>query len=363
MDALSLYSADYSTARKRFRQASARFGLQLQSHPIDERGPSGEELSIDVALSPGRSSDALLVLSSGIHGVEGFFGSAVQLAVLEHLYGQSGSLPPIRLLLLHGLNPFGFAWLRRFNEENVDLNRNFPLEGEAFKGSPPGYAALDGLLNPKRPPSAWEPFTAKALLTIARHGMRALKQAVAGGQYDFPKGLFFGGSRPSRTHELLTAHFEGWLGESREVVHLDFHTGLGAWASFKLFIHHPLRDGQRAKLIGWYGADAFETRDSPGIAFDPRGDFGRWCAARNPRRDYLFATAEFGTYSPIRVIAGLRAENQAHHWGKPGDRRTVRAKKRLKELFCPASRHWRSRVLEQSCRLVREAVDGLAAQR
>ena len=105
MDAASLYSPDYPTARKRFRQASARLGLQLQSHLIDQRGPKGEELTIDVALSPVRSSDPLLVVSSGIHGVEGFFGSAVQLSVLEQLFGQPGSLPPIRLLLVHGLNP------------------------------------------------------------------------------------------------------------------------------------------------------------------------------------------------------------------------------------------------------------------
>ncbi len=363
MDAASLYSPDYSTARKRFRQASARFGLQLQSHLIDQRGPNGEELTIDVAVSPGRPSAPLLVVSSGIHGVEGFFGSAVQLSVLEQLFGQPDSLPPIRLLFLHGLNPFGFAWLRRVNEENVDVNRNFLLGGEAFKGSPPGYAALDGLLNPRKPPSVWEPFTAKALLTIARHGMQSLKQAVASGQYDFPKGLFFGGSRPSRTHELLDAHFEQWLGESRDVVHLDFHTGLGAWASFRLLIHSPLLDEQRARLTNWFGADSFETGDSQGIAYHSRGDFGKWCVARDPQRGYLFATAEFGTYGPVRVIAGLRAENQAHHWGKPEDRGTTRAKERLKELFCPSSRHWRSRVLEQGSRLVRRAVDGLAAER
>ena len=108
----------------------------------------------------------------------------------------------------------------------------------------------------------------------------------------------------------------------------------------------------------WFGADSFEKCDSRGIAYETRGDFGRWCVAHEPQRDYLFVTAEFGTYSPIRVVAGLRAENQAHHWGKPGDRSAVRAKERLKELFCPASKKWRIRVLEKSCRLVRRAVDG-----
>ncbi len=28
-------------------------------------------------------------------------------------------------LLIHALNPYGFAWTRRVTEDNVDLNRNF----------------------------------------------------------------------------------------------------------------------------------------------------------------------------------------------------------------------------------------------
>ena len=36
------------------------------------------------------------------------------------------ALPPRSArYFIHALNPFGFAWLRRVNEDNVDLNRNF----------------------------------------------------------------------------------------------------------------------------------------------------------------------------------------------------------------------------------------------
>ena len=55
---------------------------------------------------------------------------------------------------------------------------------------------------------------------------------------------------------------------------------------------------------------------------------------------------EKGAYSSIRVIGGLRAENQAYHWGKPTDASTRRAKQRLMELFCPASTVWRQQVLD-----------------
>ena len=56
--------------------------------------------------------------------------------------------PPLRCVLLHALNPFGFAWRRRVNEDNVDLNRNFLLDDEGYVGCPDGYAHLDPLLLP-----------------------------------------------------------------------------------------------------------------------------------------------------------------------------------------------------------------------
>ncbi len=182
------FSSDYSTARSRFRQAAIRLGWAMEDHSIGQTGPNGEDLTIDVASSGNDNPEQTLVVSSGVHGVEGFFGSAVQLALLEH-WAVHGA-PSVRCVFLHGLNPYGFAWLRRFDEDNVDPNRNFLLAGEPYQGAPPGYAELDDLLNPRRPPSRWESFLIKALPAITRHGIPALKQSVAAGQYEFSKGPF-----------------------------------------------------------------------------------------------------------------------------------------------------------------------------
>ncbi len=356
------FSPDFVTARQRFREATARLGWELETHRIKASGPTGEDLTIDVALSPSHVSDKALVVSSGVHGVEGFFGSAVQLGLLERWAIAPQEIPTTRCLFLHALNPFGFAWLRRCDENNVDPNRNFLLPGEVYQGSPPGYVNLDALLNRKRPPSAWEPFALKALLAITRHGMPRLKQAIAAGQYEFPQGVFYGGAAPSRMHELLEQNLARWLHGAREVVHFDFHTGLGAWATCKLLLDYQPTDAQRDRLTNWFGAASLEACDAEGIAYNARGGIGQWCVARSPARDYLFVCAEFGTYGPIQVLGGLRAENQAHHWGKPGDSSTWRAKQRLKELFCPASPEWRQRAAEHSFRLVNKVVDGMSSQ-
>jgi len=352
------FSPDYATARHRFRQAASRAGWSLEAHPIGVAGPTGDELTVDVACSPIQDTDKSLVVSSGLHGVEGFLGSAVQIELLEEWDSRSAS--PVRCVFLHGLNPYGFAWIRRVDEHNVDPNRNFLLPQERYEGSPEGSAGLDGLLNPQCPPSWREPFALKALWAVARHGMPALRQAAAAGQYDFPRGLFFGGTGPSRTHQLLGENLERWLRGSRDVVHLDFHTGLGPKGTCKLMIDYPLSTRQRKRLTDWFGTDSFEESESGNTAYNVRGGLGRWCVARNLAPDYLFAFAEFGTYGLMQVLAGLRAENQAQHWGTPTAASTVRAKHRLRELFCPSAEAWRLQVLDHSFDLVARAVRGLA---
>jgi hypothetical protein len=269
-------------------------------------------------------------------------------------------MPTVRCVFLHALNPFGFAWRRRVNEGNVDLNRNMLREGETYRGCPSGYGRLDALLNPPRPPSALEPVTLKLMCAIARYGMPALKEAVASGQYDYPMGVFYGGGRPTATNDVLAAHFDRWLGDARSVAHLDFHTGLGKWATYKLLIDHALTEARRERLGRWFGSDSFECVEDSQTAYPVRGSFGAWCVSRQMTRDYTFAAAEFGTATPLRVLRGLRAENQAHHWGQEGGTATERTKPALVELFCPSSVQWRTRVLAQGAEIVRRAVEGLS---
>ena len=255
-------------------------------------------------------------------------------------------------MFIHALNPYGFAWIRRVDEHNVDPNRNFLLEGERFGGAHQRYAQLDPFLNPRRPSSLWQPFTLEALPLIVRYGMPALRQAIAGGQYDYPRGLFFGGTGPSQMHRLLDLHLPRWLQDSASVVHFDVHTGLGARGTYKLLIDYPLNDHQRRRLTDWFGSDSFRTAESSRSAYTAKGGFGRWCVARGFAADYLFAYAEFGTYPPIQMLAGLRAENQAHHWGTPDSPEARRTKERLEELFCPADQRWRSQAIEHGVGLV-----------
>ena len=366
------FSEGYYTARSRFLDAAAAIQWATESIPIAASGPAGEPLFIDVARSDATASplhpgaDPTLLVTSGVHGVEGFFGSAVQLAALQRFARQP--LPErIRMVFVHSVNPYGFAWLRRVNEANLDPNRNFLLPGETYGGAPPLYPKLDSLLNPKRPPSRFDPFLLRAIGCIARHGMPALQQAIAAGQYVFPQGLFYGGKQRSRSAEIFEQHWADWIAGSRWFMHLDFHTGLGKRGLYKLLADHEFSSDEQAFLQTCFGTEAIEQENDSGQArhYRPRGSLGLWGHHHASAEHYLYLCAEFGTYGPLSVLRGLRAENQSHHWtrstdaGVPPHPDTCPSKQRLKELFCPADPTWRKQSLQQADQLISRAIAGL----
>jgi hypothetical protein len=358
--AATAFPPDYASARDRFRAAAKRLSWALDAYPIPGTGPAGEDLTIDAAVSPDADAERVLVVSSGLHGAEGPFGSAVQLALMSAW--ADGERPPagLRYVFLHALNPWGYAWGRRVDADNVDPNRNFLLDGEAYHGSPDAYQHFEALLNPKTSPGPIDTFVPRAWLAVLRFGVPALRQALAGGQYDYPKGLFFGGHRPTATHLAMRDCLRGWVGPAADVVHLDFHTGLGRWGTFKLLLDAPVSDSQRDRMDRWFGPGTHEEDDPRKTSYLPRGGFGPWCVAQKFAPEYLYMVAEFGTHGNIPMLAGLRQENRAVHWGRPADKYAERAKARLRELFCPPSPPWRAKVLSQGVELVRRAAAGLA---
>ena len=182
------YSDAYKEARTRFLKAASDVKAEVFTYKLDT--VPQEDLTLDVAVL-GNNSDPALVISSGVHGVEGFFGSAVQLAWLERLK-RTGDLNGIRYVFIHAVNPYGFAHIRRVNEDNIDLNRNFLPTLQDYQGAPDTYSLVNDFLNPDTAPARLEPFYMKAVMTIFQHGgLQPLKNAVAGGQYAFPNGLFF----------------------------------------------------------------------------------------------------------------------------------------------------------------------------
>lgn len=358
MNGASAFSENYVTARERFIAAADGPGFQLEQHSIGKKGPNGEDLTIDVARLGKENPSRVVVVSSGLHGVEAFFGSAVQLALLDGLLRNWSPAPSTAIVLLHALNPFGFAWLRRFNEENVDLNRNFFLEKEKYSGSPKKYAELNDWLNPKGVPPPVSLFYPEALWHIFRNGLLAMTEAIVGGQYDFPAGLFYGGRGPSVTIQILDEHLPQWIGKAKDVLHIDLHTGLGRSGTYKLLVDQASGSEYWKLFESQFPAkEILKLGKGTGVAFQINGSFPSWCRLRFPNCNYDLVTYEAGTYNPIKLLTALRAENRAHHFGDPSASWVKQTKQRLVEAFAPADPDWRNIVVKHGVKVAEKAIE------
>jgi|SRR6266571_7541361 len=83
-ETLTAYPANYHEARDAFRRAAQELNAQIETHVVLSGAEYGGDLTIDVALVGVANPDWSLVLSSGLHGIEGFFGSAIQTAYMRH---------------------------------------------------------------------------------------------------------------------------------------------------------------------------------------------------------------------------------------------------------------------------------------
>jgi hypothetical protein len=342
------FSEDYQEARQRFVDAAQKAGATGASLQLEAWGPTGEGLAIDIAWLGSLRPQRVLVHTSGLHGVEGFAGSAIQLHALSE--------PPTlgseeALVLVHALNPYGMAWLRRVNEANVDLNRNFPNPNQDWKGTARAYHQLNDLLNPPSPPSRGG-FLVSATFQILRYGLTPLKQAVAAGQYDYPKGLFYGGAGLQKGPQCYLAWLSKNLAQVEYVLTLDVHTGIGPWARESLFLETPVCNRALKMFL--------KSRQHTKVPYFIQGGFSVALPRILPNTHLEALTQEFGTYPVLQILHALREENRWHHYGDGTLQHP--AKHRLLEMFLPSSPTWRSAVLQQGRSLLEQAAKVLDGQ-
>lgn len=349
------FSPDYTAARTRFVRAAMERGAALSSHPLTATAPSGDALSIDVAALGPMAASTVVIVSSGLHGVEGFFGSAVQLAWLA----RGVDVPAdVRVILVHALNPFGFAWRRRTNEHNVDLNRNFltdrtAIRSQAHLESQAIYDRLSPFLNPPSPPPHFEAYTAKAAVWATRVGLKRLQRALPIGQYVQPRGLFFGGTGAEPSAVVVRNAIGEWMRGARLAVHLDLHSGLGTWGQEQWLIDDVAGSPRAEWATRHFGPNVRASDDR--VVYRAQGTMTSDLRSRLLECEYLGITAEFGTYSGMRVLGALRAENRANFYATPESAAYERAKRQLVETFAPASVAWRETAVTGALALIERA--------
>ncbi len=307
-------SGDYTTARSAFLTAAEQAGASVSSTVHPRTGPAGEELALDVAtLGPGDAAHRVLVVSA-THGVEGFCGSALQTHWLNHFLGEQPD--DVCVVMLHALNPYGFAWVRRVNEDNIDLNRNF-LNWDEPAPKNPGYDELADLLVPQEWSESEQERTLLALMDHLNNvGFEKLQADVSQGQYDHPLGVFYGGSGKAWSNEQVSRVWVEELNGAERVTVIDLHTGLGPSGHGELISHELTGSPGYSRAEAMWG-QVHSMVDGDSVSVPLVGDWLAMTEEWSGATEVVACALEFGTVDPITVLQALRADAWLHGYGDP----------------------------------------------
>ena len=119
------FFTDFFTARTAFREMVDRTNGAMDVLPLDAKGPRGEPLGIDVAWFGSKAPRRAVLHSSGLHGVEGFAGSAIQIQMLRHFPDVSDDAA---LILVHN-HPSGDP---KPSREDIEMTKEIRKAAEAL---------------------------------------------------------------------------------------------------------------------------------------------------------------------------------------------------------------------------------------
>jgi hypothetical protein len=368
MDAEKYFSETYAEARARFLEAAQAAGGRLKTYenPMAQ-GPGGTTLALDTAWFGPEDATSVLFNTSGTHGAEGFAGSAAQLAWMTTCGPQD--LPPdTAALLVHAVNPYGFAWGLRGTEHNVDINRNF-LDHTAPYPENTLYEELHSFLCPK---SLDEVSMHKMLIAgarfVERHGQWALEDAMSRGQYTHPDGYHFGGQAPEWSNVTMRRIVEAELQHAARVGFIDWHSGpAGDGELIYLCFSNP-DSAEFARAAHWWGSDAL----------DPATVNSMWGSKRPSRRGIMFWGLE-KQLAPRAQFAGAVIEFRSA-LQKPNPTKAIRASllerwlrfengfdtpdaqtylAEIREDYAPHRKSWQIKVIRNALECYRTTLTGM----
>ena len=171
MDVVEVKSAAYDVfvdskcAEESYKKTRIYTG-NIEVQPVAAGKDTVDVLLVTMRVQPAQVEKLNIICSSGVHGVEGYAGSAIQTWFLREILREQQKIlsnpdkpcdksnwDTRQIMLIHAVNPFGMRVSRRFNENNCDLNRNALTSDELRQAQArdptlTGYPQLDYLFNP-----------------------------------------------------------------------------------------------------------------------------------------------------------------------------------------------------------------------
>lgn len=360
VQAAQYFREDYRQARQAFIEACKSQNLQIETarHPL--RGPDGEELAIDWTRIGSAEPKKLLVLTSGVHGPELMTGSGCQVGhISQGAFSEFKDSTDVAILIIHAANPWGSAYLRRNNEDNVDLCRNFVDFDQPIERNH-DYDRIKDLLPDAFAAGAKGDQARQAIEEYKKqYGPESFGRGFMAGQYHDPSGMSFGGLGPVWSNQILTREISRYVPFTEDACLLDYHSGLGPYAYCTAVC---LQTGEAlAQVRSVFGPWILAPRDpsvqgdgkAPDVSGHTTEMHERVFAPKKP----LSVVLEFGVEAYDHTADILMQEHKAYNGDREIDAAEV--KQKLLRSFYPKDPYWRQSIFNHSKIAVEQALDYL----
>lgn len=327
----------------------------------------GDNLLIDYACLYPAEPKNLIILTSGVHGIEGFTGSAVQRMFIREII-QKIDTRKTGCLIIHGINPWGMKHFRRVTVNNVDLNRNFDTSIKLFTKFNCGYAKLNKLLNPNskvnKTNAHFGYFILAAIFNLINCKKNLLRQAMLEGQYSFPKGIYFGGNSFECQKDILQKLIIEKVKNYEKILFIDLHTGYGPWGKLQIFGTKTKNKSYKDYISSVFKNQKIDWPEDKKF-FSNKGDLCVLVSDIVKDKVLIPVCFEYGTMKNDTVFGLLKSlhtvilENQGFHNGYTDNRLKRRVKKLYRELFYPSSAEWKQKIIEQSRNVLSDSCGNL----
>ena len=345
----------YDEIRSHLKELTSDLGTEISSHAIDE----ADGLYIDSFYLPATDAQTnLIVLTTGVHGMEGYIGATMLDVFFQEIYPTLDTADT-GVLVVANVNPYGMKYFRRYNENNVDLNRNFILDWVSFDlASNKEYPKVDTFLGPtgKIGNGLWHEvgFYLSLGKTAITDGADTISDALLTGQYEYPQGVYYGGNGDEASTVYLKDVFSRCLDSNyKNIVHIDLHSGYGPRYNMVIFnsVYETMNEAESQKAFGYDHIIAYDSASFYATTGDTTDFFYR-LAERKQAQAELFSTCfEFGTIGDefFDTILSLKytIDENRNHW-YPTDNATSAeiVRQNYLELYYPTETAWREKTVE-----------------
>ena len=328
--------------------------VEHTSYAIDE----SDGLYIDKVYLPSSGERTnLILLTTGVHGMEGYIGSVMLDVFFAEVYPTLNT-ENTGVLIVANVNPYGMKYMRRYNENNVDLNRNFIEDWDNFdRSSNKEYPKVDKFLQPegKMGNAFWH--EVGFYLSLAKEaiftGADTISDALLTGQYEYPEGVYYGGDGDEKSTAYLKGVFRECLdSEYENIVHVDIHSGYGPRYNMVIFnsVQDETTEAEAVEMFGYDYIIAVDSEEFYPTFGDTTDYFYRLKNGMESDKELYSTCFEFGTIgdSFIDSILSLKytVDENRQHW-YPTDNEITEAvvRENYYELFYPTETKWREKTI------------------